>query len=99
MCCAKWDRFDLLKVDIEGAESEVLLDCGDELKRVKYLMSSIILFRIVADLGCLIGVVDHEWFSVLHPSHRRPPQTSIRRPGGSGHGPSTRYPCHPRLGS
>ncbi|HQW41754.1 MAG: FkbM family methyltransferase [Flavobacteriales bacterium] len=28
---------DLLKVDIEGAESEVLLDCGDELKRVKYL--------------------------------------------------------------
>ena len=30
-------EIDLLKVDIEGAETTVLLDCGEALRRVKYL--------------------------------------------------------------
>ena len=34
---SKYDRIDLLKMDIEGAESDVLLDCGDAIQRVKYL--------------------------------------------------------------
>ena len=33
----QFDRVDLLKVDIEGAEVEVLSDCSEELHRVKYL--------------------------------------------------------------
>lgn len=31
------EAIDLLKVDIEGAETEVLLDCAEALQRVKYL--------------------------------------------------------------
>ncbi len=34
---SKEERVDLLKMDIEGAEVEVLLDCSDQLKKVKYL--------------------------------------------------------------
>ncbi|MEP7263539.1 MAG: FkbM family methyltransferase [Bacteroidota bacterium] len=34
---AKETAIDCLKVDIEGAEVNVLKDCGDELKKVKYL--------------------------------------------------------------
>lgn len=30
-------KVDLLKIDIEGAETDVLIDCGEELKKVKYL--------------------------------------------------------------
>lgn len=33
----QFDRVDLLKIDIEGAEVEVLGDCSEELYRVKYL--------------------------------------------------------------
>lgn len=33
----QFDRIDLLKIDIEGAEVEVLSDCSEELYRVKYL--------------------------------------------------------------
>ena len=31
------ERIDLLKVDIEGAETKVLLDCDDALQRIRYL--------------------------------------------------------------
>lgn len=31
------ESIDLLKIDIEGAETEVLLDCAEELERVKFL--------------------------------------------------------------
>lgn len=33
----EFDAIDLLKIDIEGAETEVMLDCGEELKRVRNL--------------------------------------------------------------
>ncbi len=33
----KEEQVDLLKMDIEGAEVDVLLDCADQLKKVKYL--------------------------------------------------------------
>lgn len=32
-----FERVDVLKMDIEGAEVEVLKDCGDSLKKIKYL--------------------------------------------------------------
>lgn len=32
-----YEQIDLLKIDIEGAEVEVIKDCDEELKRVKYL--------------------------------------------------------------
>ncbi|MFT6246319.1 MAG: FkbM family methyltransferase [Salibacteraceae bacterium] len=32
-----YDHIDLLKIDIEGAEYETLLNCGDELKKVDFL--------------------------------------------------------------
>ena len=34
---SSFDEIDLLKIDIEGAESDVLIDCKEELKKVKYL--------------------------------------------------------------
>jgi FkbM family methyltransferase len=34
---AKQTRVDVLKIDIEGAETEVIKDCNEELKKVKYL--------------------------------------------------------------
>ena len=34
---SSFDEIDLLKIDIEGAESDVLIDCKEELKKVKCL--------------------------------------------------------------
>lgn len=34
---SSFDQIDFLKIDIEGAETDVLIDCKEELKKVKYL--------------------------------------------------------------
>ena len=67
----KEDRIDYLKIDIEGAEKEVLIDCKDQLSKVKYLS-----FEYhskvgeIANLGEILHILENLNFKYLFNQHQ-----------------------------
>jgi FkbM family methyltransferase len=77
-------KIDLLKLDIEGAEVEVLLDCADVLHRVQRIVFE---YHSIADrerrLGMLLGALEAAGFRVIIKTEHAPARPLIQTEGDS----------------